>query len=90
MPKKLIETSTLILLAIVIIGTIANLFFGGWLWSKYDESGLAALERKSLELTNICSEIVIGNAEAVKVMQEEVVKQAKGETTVEITGLVPS
>jgi len=89
LPKKLIETSALILLALVIIGTIANLFFGGWLWSKYDESGLAALERQSLELTNICSEIVIGNAEAVKVMQAEVIKQAKSETTTEIVGIIP-
>ena len=89
LPKKLIETSTLILLAIVIIGTIANLFFGGWLWSKYDESNLAEAERQSLELSNICSETVINNAQAVKVMQEEVMKQAKSETTTEIIGLIP-
>ena len=89
LPKKLIETSTLILLALVIIGTIANLFFGGWLWSKYDESDLALLERKSLELTNVCSEIVINNANALNTMETEFMKQVKGETTTEIIGLIP-
>jgi len=89
LPKKLIETSTLILLAIVIIGTIANLFFGGWLWTKYDESGLAELQRDQIELTNICSQIVVENAKAVNEMANTVINDIEGETTTVIEGITP-
>jgi hypothetical protein len=89
LPKKLIETSTLILLAIVIIGTIANLFFGGWLWTKYDESGLAELQRDQIELTNICSQIVVENAKAVNEMANTVINGIEGETTTVIEGITP-
>lgn len=90
LPKKLIETSTLILLAIVIIGTIANLFFGGWLWTKYDESGLAKLQREQIELTNICSDIVLNNAKAVDKMSENVISGIEGKTTTTIKGIIPN
>jgi hypothetical protein len=90
MPKKIIETSTLILLVLVIIGTIANLFFSGWLWKKWDSSSLAELEREKLELANICSELVIENARTVREIYIEVNKKINGTTTNTISGIQPN
>ena len=90
LPKKLIETSTLILLAIGILLVISNLFFGGWLWKKYDASNLAADTRLAIETNNKCSEIIIGNANALQTMQTEFMKQVRNETTTNIQGVVPN
>jgi len=89
LPKRIIETSTLILLGIVIVAFLGNLFFGGWLWSKYDESNLGAFDRNQLELNNICSEVVKNNAETVLNMQNEFKKQVNGTTTTQISGIIP-
>lgn len=90
LPKRLIETSTLIMLAIVIIGTIANLFFGGWLWSKYDDSSLAELQRNNLEVSEICSNIVLNNAKSIDNIVQNVNRNLNGTTTTQIQGINPS
>jgi len=89
LPKKLIETSTMILLAIVIIGTLANLFLGGWLWSKYDDSNIGELDRQKLELNQICSELVVKNAEMVINMQTDLKESLKPTDQAQINGLIP-
>jgi len=89
MPKKLIETSTMILLAIVIIGTLANLFLGGWLWSKYDDSNLGTLDREKLELNQICSELTLQNAKQTLQIQEQIEENADNSITTKIQGLIP-
>lgn len=89
MPKKLIETSTLILLAILIIGVIANVALGGWLWTKYDDSNLGEIERRQLEINNICSELIVNNAGLVVDMQEEFKENIKDQDTTQIVGIIP-
>lgn len=89
LPKKLIETSTLILLALVIIGTIANLFFGGWLWKKYDSSTIAEEARLQIEMTNECSQIVVNNADLVSNMASKLNLLLNDQTTTTIQGIIP-
>ena len=89
LPKKLIETSTLILLAIVIVGTLANIFLGGWLYTKYDDSNLAASERISLDVANQCSQIVVSNARAVDTIANRLIDVIDNKTTTQIQGVQP-
>jgi hypothetical protein len=47
--KRLLETSVVIMAIIFIVGTLVNIWFGGWLWSKYDDSNLGELARNEAE-----------------------------------------
>ena len=89
LPKKIIETSTLILLVICIIGVIANLVFAGWLWNKYDKSNLAAEELKGQSIQNLCSEMLLRDAEAIKDIQKQIKMELNGSTELKIQGIVP-
>lgn len=88
-PKKLIETAALILLVILIVGILGNLFFGGWLWKKYDDSKLAESERTQLDLQTQCSKIVIENAKLVQDMQDKYKKTLNGTTDIYVQGIIP-
>jgi len=89
MPKALIETSTLILLGLVVIGVMVNIALGGWLWTKYDNSNLGDMERSQLEINNICSELVITNANLLMTMQDEFKENIEDPDKANIIGLIP-
>jgi hypothetical protein len=74
---------------ILILGILGNLFFGGWLWKKYDESKLAESARTTTDLQTQCSKIVIENAKLVQDMQDKYKKTLNGTTDIYVQGLVP-
>jgi len=88
-PKKLIETSTLILLIIVIVGTLANLFGGAYLWKKYDDSNLAKLELSQVEAQNFCLESIKTQVRAIDKQINQTQTFLDGKTTTVIDGLKP-
>jgi len=75
--KKIIEGTTLILLIVAILGVIANIFLGGYLWTKYDQSNVGKLARDNLELSKICSNIVIDNAKVIQKAQSDILGKAE-------------
>ncbi len=90
LPKRLIETSTLILLAIGIIWTLLLLYASTIFYQKYDDSNLGKIKAEQLKLTNICSKIVIDNAELVTKMGKNFNNLIENKTTTKITGFIPS
>lgn len=89
LPKKLIETTTLILLVVAVIATIVNLFLGGWLWTKYDNSNLGEMARQDLEVQKMCSEIVLSNARALDATIKQTQKYINQTPTINFNGIIP-
>lgn len=88
-PKKLIETTTLIMLIVVVVGSLANIFFGGWLWSKWDDSSLAEMEKKNIEIQTACSEMVLNNAKSLTGYFKEYQSMLNGTKNIQISGIIP-
>lgn len=67
--KNLINTSTIIVLVIGVLLVFGNLWFGGWLWKKYDQSNLAEIERATAEqgqdFNRILGQVLNNTAECI-------------------------
>jgi hypothetical protein len=88
--KKLIETSVLILLIVVIVGTIANLIAAGYLYKKYDESNLAMIERDSIEAQQYCTDVLINQVSQFDKMLNKTSQQLDETSKPNIDGIIPS
>jgi hypothetical protein len=90
MPKKLVETTTLILLVVGVILVVGNIILGAWMWSKYDSSNIGALEMENLKIQQVCSEVVLTNAKFFVETVTQVEKYINQTPTTNIQGLVPN
>jgi len=81
--KRLLETSVVIMAVIFIIGTLVNIWFGAWLWSKYDDSNLAEIARNEAENNIKINDIFI----SILNNTNECIKNNPVQT---IEGIVPS
>lgn len=67
--SNLINTSTIIVLVIGVLLIFGNLWFGGWLWKKYDNSNLAEIETATAEqgqrFNNVLTNILNNTADCI-------------------------
>jgi hypothetical protein len=88
--KKLIETTTLILLIVGVVLVSIGLLGNIYMWKSYDDSSIAELERGSIQAQQYCTDSIITQSEILNKMLNQTSQQLDKSSTPNINGIIPS